>query len=283
MEATTRLLHSSALGGVVDFRCHCDHDRPSEREFTPMPSITFVRRGAFNYREGRHAEDFHSGVMLVSPRPAEYVVTHLRGIRDDCTIILLPRLHHGVDTPNHNRRFAALPVTPVLAHLHHALLAAAADGSRVRTDELLGALTDEVARLQGGGARPVPLDRRTLVRYHDTIDRAKEFIHDHHTRDLSLTEIARHACLSPFHFSRVFRRVTGSSPHRYLTAVRLDHAALLLRDTRRPVTDVSLSTGFNSLEHFIAAFRARFGQSPSAYRAAPQKSKFPQAGHSRGR
>jgi hypothetical protein len=81
MEATTRLLHSSALGSVMDFRCRCAHERPSEREYTPRPWITFVRRGAFNYREGRQASDFHSGVVLLGSGRAEYVVRPGRALR----------------------------------------------------------------------------------------------------------------------------------------------------------------------------------------------------------
>jgi AraC family transcriptional regulator len=166
-------------------------------------------------------------------------------------------------------------VTPTLAHLHHSILAATGTGvaSRLQADELMGALVQEVLCTKNGNT--AALDRTALVRYHDLIDRAKDFMHENHGGDLSLGAIAREACMSPFHFSRVFRRITGTSPHRYLTGVRLGHAALLLRDTSRSVTDICFTTGFNSLEHFIPAFRARYGMSPSAYRKAPEKSKNP--------
>ena len=242
-----------------------------------MPWITFVRRGAFNYREGRHAHDFHSGVVLLGSGRAEYVVTHFRGVRDECTIIVLPGLLANATTFAPDGRFVALPATPVLAHLHHSIRAATRTGgaARLQADELVGAVVREVVRLRGGGATSMALDRKTLVRYHDLIDCAKEFMHDHHARDVALAEVAHHACMSPFHFSRVFKRVTGMGPHRYLTGIRLERAALLLRDTPRSVTDICFTTGFNSLEHFIPAFRARYGMSPSAYRKTPEKSKNP--------
>ncbi|MDH4038193.1 MAG: AraC family transcriptional regulator [Candidatus Krumholzibacteria bacterium] len=267
MQATTRILHTSALGSVIDYQCHCDHDRPSAREYSPLPFIDFVYRGAFSYRSGRQSADFHSGVVLMSPHPSEYVVTHFRGVRDACTIVLLPGGFPDTATPARSS-FAALPRTPVAAYLHHALRdAAAARAPRLHVDELLASLIGEVTRSGRGTPVVTPLpDRAALVRYHDTIDCAKAFIHENHARDLSLAEVARHACMSPFHFSRVFKHVVGTSPHRYLASVRLDHAALLLRETQRPVTDICFSTGFNSLEHFIAAFRTRHGASPSAYR-----------------
>jgi AraC family transcriptional regulator len=89
--------------------------------------------------------------------------------------------------------------------------------------------------------------------------------------------------MSPYHLSRVFRNVTGIAPHRYLTAVRLRHAAAMLR-RGASVTYTCYATGFGSLSHFITAFGRRFGVSPSAvargarlpmHRVAPATPLFP--------
>jgi AraC-like DNA-binding protein len=94
--------------------------------------------------------------------------------------------------------------------------------------------------------------------------------HDYATalfdRPLGLDEIARVACLSPNHLLRTFRQVFGQTPHQYLTGVRLAEARRLLADTDRPVTEICLAVGFQSLGSFSWLFRRRVGRSPDAYR-----------------
>jgi AraC-like DNA-binding protein len=69
--------------------------------------------------------------------------------------------------------------------------------------------------------------------------------------------------MSVYHFARVFREMTGLPAHRYLTAVRLRHAAQRL-DEGDSVTHTCYAVGFASLSHFVTAFRKRFGVAPSA-------------------
>jgi AraC-like DNA-binding protein len=70
--------------------------------------------------------------------------------------------------------------------------------------------------------------------------------------------------MSPFHFARVFRDLTGVPPHRYLVNVRLTAAAAALREGAS-VTDTCFAVGFRSLSHFIHAFRQAYGVTPSAF------------------
>jgi AraC-like DNA-binding protein len=101
-----------------------------------------------------------------------------------------------------------------------------------------------------------------------TIERAKEFMNNYFHDDISLNVVARHCHTSPFHFSRLFKKITSNTPHQYLLHLRLSHAELLLRNTSKPITDICFSSGFNSLEHFATMFRSRFKKNPSAYRKA---------------
>jgi len=84
---------------------------------------------------------------------------------------------------------------------------------------------------------------------------------------LSLAELAQSAILSKFYFSRVFRSVTGTSPGRFLTAVRLFKAKQLLLETRLSVTDISYRVGYNSLGTFTSRFTRSVGVSPGRYRS----------------
>jgi AraC-like DNA-binding protein len=101
---------------------------------------------------------------------------------------------------------------------------------------------------------------RRMLRARDTIDRA-------FADPLDVPSLARVAHVSPAHFSRQFSATFGETPHRYLQRRRVERAMELLRETDRPVTEVCLDVGFNSLGTFSRTFRMIVGESPSGYRA----------------
>jgi AraC-like DNA-binding protein len=93
------------------------------------------------------------------------------------------------------------------------------------------------------------------------IARGREFLHAAAYDSVSLSEAARAACMSPFHFQRVFSQAFGVSPARYVSALRFERAARLL-SAGCPVTEVCLAVGFESLGSFSRGFRNYFGVSP---------------------
>jgi AraC family transcriptional regulator len=97
---------------------------------------------------------------------------------------------------------------------------------------------------------------------------AVELMHAHMHRDLALEEIASAAHLSPFHFARLFKKLTGATPHAYLASLRAARAQQLLAETDLPVTEVGARVGYMSSSHFARAFRQATGLSPRAYRKA---------------
>lgn len=97
---------------------------------------------------------------------------------------------------------------------------------------------------------------------------AVELMHAHMHRDLALEEIAAAAHLSPFHFARLFKKLTGAAPHAYLASLRAGRAQALLAETDLPVTEVGARVGYMSSSHFARAFRQATGLSPRAYRKA---------------
>jgi AraC-like DNA-binding protein len=101
--------------------------------------------------------------------------------------------------------------------------------------------------------------------------RGRDFLLERSADHVSLADVAREACLSPYHFHRVFHSAFRCSPHEYLTRRRLDGAARLLRETSRSVTDVCLDVGFESLGSFSTLFRRHFGVSPRVYRQSAGK------------
>jgi AraC family transcriptional regulator len=76
------------------------------------------------------------------------------------------------------------------------------------------------------------------------------------------------ACISPYHFVRTFKQVTGITPHQWLLRARLRAAAQRLVASRERITDIALDVGFEDLSNFVRSFRAEFGVSPRGYRLA---------------
>lgn len=89
---------------------------------------------------------------------------------------------------------------------------------------------------------------------------------DRYDEPLSLEEMADMAVFSRFYFSRVFRSITGTSPGRFLTAIRLYKAKNLLLETSMSVTDISYQVGYNSPGTFSSRFTRSVGISPARYR-----------------
>ncbi len=76
------------------------------------------------------------------------------------------------------------------------------------------------------------------------------------------------AYLSPFHFARLFKKLTGASPHAYLATLRVARAQTLLAETDLNVTEISARVGYGSPSHFTKAFRQATGLTPRAFRNA---------------
>lgn len=102
------------------------------------------------------------------------------------------------------------------------------------------------------------LDRR--------IRRSVELMHAQPDQELSLKDLAHASYLSPFHFSRLFKKITGVTPHNYLAHVRVVHAKRLLADPGLSITAVGARVGYLSASHFSQAFRLATGTTPRAFR-----------------
>jgi AraC family transcriptional regulator len=103
-------------------------------------------------------------------------------------------------------------------------------------------------------------------RTEQAVRRAVETMHTHLGEQLTIDDLAHAAIFSKFHFSRVFQRVTGLSPGRFLSALRIQEAKRLLRSTSRPVTEISFQVGYSSVGTFSSRFKATVGLSPTKYR-----------------
>lgn len=93
-----------------------------------------------------------------------------------------------------------------------------------------------------------------------------EYIHAHLDQSIKLADLADVAGMSQFHFSRLFKRSMGISPHQYLLQQRLEQAKQLLKGSKLAIAEIALQCGFNSQSHLSKHFREAIGMTPSDYR-----------------
>lgn len=96
------------------------------------------------------------------------------------------------------------------------------------------------------------------------------WIDEHAMENPSLTEIARQVGYSPHYCAEQFHKVTGITIKAYMAKRRLAFAALAIRDTSLPLTDIALDYGFSSQSALTRAFTEEFGCTPATYRKNPR-------------
>ena len=97
--------------------------------------------------------------------------------------------------------------------------------------------------------------------------RVLDYIADHLAENLSLSELAAVAGMSPHYFSELFKQSTGRAPHNYVLLQRIKRAKQQLRDPKRSVIEAGFEAGFQNPSHFARIFRKLAGITPSRFRA----------------
>jgi AraC-like DNA-binding protein len=119
--------------------------------------------------------------------------------------------------------------------------------------------------VSGGHLQPTPSP--AFVDPAQQIRSVLQFIEEQFAQPLTVEVLAARACLSPSHFSRVFRTFTGDTPIHALIRRRIAEADRLLREGRTSVSQAALQVGFTNFSYFARAFRSQQGVNPSAIRA----------------
>lgn len=220
--------------------------------------------------------DSYTGCVLVTKPGYEHTVTHTHAVPDECTIFefrddfykgLIDQygaLNFFRDEDLHSTLVKTSPVTELL---HFQIIRLAyTGGSRLEIDGLVISLLQKILSSVSDYKPDDRIDTRLKTRHLSTIEVAKHFIVENFADDISLTDIAGHCYVSPFHFSRLFKTFTGYSPHQFLLITRLQQAEILLRNTSQPIADIAFSCGFNGVEHFTAAFRQHYQLPPATFR-----------------
>ena len=131
---------------------------------------------------------------------------------------------------------------------------------------------ESVVKLLGIFAQHLSMLSNQVVVQHENaeppvITRAKEYIHEHQTEELSLGQVARAVNTSTFYFCKMFKKITGINFTDYLSRVRIEKSKNLLLNPSLRVSEIAFEVGFQSLTHFNRVFKKILGQSPTEYRA----------------
>jgi AraC-like DNA-binding protein/ligand-binding sensor protein len=98
------------------------------------------------------------------------------------------------------------------------------------------------------------------------ITRAKQFIQENHTEELSLGQVARAVNTSTFYFCKMFKKSTGVNFTEYVSRLRIESARNLLLNPNLRVSEIAYQVGFQSLTHFNRVFKKTVGEAPTHYR-----------------
>jgi AraC-like DNA-binding protein len=101
---------------------------------------------------------------------------------------------------------------------------------------------------------------------HVHVIKTKQYIEEHFSQNIKLTDIAAETYVSMYYLSHLFKEYTGYSPMNYLSSLRISKAQDLLAYSEYSISEISTIVGYDDLQHFSNAFKKRTGLSPRAYR-----------------
>lgn len=246
----------------------------SSKGYNDCLCVVIVKKGNFLFDLSKESYDMHTGHIIIDKPNYEY---RLRPASGECSIFNFSddfykqfiedlNLRHSFFFANTNILSLLLKSTPETEYLHYQIMKRVADAGKLEMDNLVLELLKQIVSTITNKSLDDELDASLKTHHLITIEKAKEYIHEKFSKDISLYEISNYSCVSPFHFSRIFKKFTSFSPYQYLVGIRLKHAEMLLRSSLMPVSEISFSSGFNSAENFATAFKQKYKMNPTQYR-----------------
>jgi AraC family transcriptional regulator len=161
------------------------------------------------------------------------------------------------------------PAAPLIRRIYARLKDHAATDPWLEDQFLaIAASLSRLHRRDGRHVELIPAKKpSTRMELYRRLLRGKDYMDSFFGARVHLEEVAAKACLSPFHFHRLFREVFRETPNQYLQRKRLAYAKRMLERGEHSITDVCLEVGFESITSFSGLFRRNFGCSPREYRS----------------
>lgn len=114
-------------------------------------------------------------------------------------------------------------------------------------------------------------------RYEDRLERVREYIYAHLDEELNFEHLAEIACMSPWHWHRIYKGIFGETITATVKRLRMHRAAADLANTPLKIEEVAKRSGYPNVQSFTRLFKAEFGMAPAAYRLGGSHTKFEQS------
>jgi AraC family transcriptional regulator len=216
---------------------------------------------------------YDAGEMILCQRHADY------WIRTDEAHRLTLRISDAAlrAASNEMSKDVELPGTPKLMDARIGALITAVNAERVEGFPSGRLFLDSVEQALAAALVDRYAVRRPSVRAYvsgltpASLRKVVELVHAKMESELTLREMAESANLSVAHFSQMFRKSTGESPHQFVLRQRVERGMEMLRAPEARVLDVAIACGFKTEQHFARMFRRLCGASPTQYRQDYQR------------
>jgi AraC-like DNA-binding protein len=273
---TARVLARGDGWRVSDVVCGAGpRDRPFEEQHSAA-CIAIVVEGSFQYQSSGGRELMTPGSLLLGNAGQYFHCGHEHGTGDRCVSFAYePRYFEcfvaEAGLKRRNARFSQLRVpavrelSPLVARTCARLAESKGRNSNsgnIEWEEISLELAGRTLEVAGGSK----LNPGTFPAAEARVTRVVRMIETRPELDYGLGVLAREARLSQFHFLRIFRQITGLTPHQYVRRTRLRRAATRLALEPAQVLDIALDSGFGDVSNFNHAFHAEFGVSPTSFR-----------------
>lgn len=283
----TEKLASSVAAGWTSLLLehHGGRDRCEPFETLPTPDQTLVvaMRGEHEvsvYRQGRwRSALYRPGVGGMTPGEQTSRIRwsgRHAGEPFSTAHLYLPQ-HHFQAVADHYRRIGQRVPTeplsalafndPAVSQVVVSLLDAMAAGAPdLLADAAAAWIAAHLLSHRGEWRHLADDDRHPGLLDDRRIARVVEYMSTHLSQPLTLDRLAAEACVSRFHFVRLFRGKVGATPHAYLLRLRIEAAKTALATTDLPVAQIASDCGYPRPANFAAAFARSVGMAPTAYR-----------------
>ena len=265
---------------LIDVHSGVSSSEPFTSVQTPDPRVGVSLSGRYSaelYIKGRWRHDRHTPGSITVRRTDEVSVCRFPKPQDAdyrAALIYIP-VGQLISAAEHYRRagqpleipeFNVIGRDPALAQMGLSLFEAMTHGADDLYAETAAAWI-AVHLLSRYGTHTNSEDRRSGGILTDArLARVIEYMSCHFAEPLTLEQLAAEACISKFHFVRLFRERVGQSPHRYLAELRLDAAQRMLISSELSIAEIAAECGYSTATHFSTAFARRFGMSPTSFR-----------------
>lgn len=259
------LLERESLS-VIEYRCSMGPDDTPFVEQHRCHSLSYIRNGSFGYGTRGQSHELVAGSVMVGHAGDEYVCSHAHHVcGDEClSFQLSPVLADELGVTKRALRVGCVAPRPELMVYGELAQAAGQGNNDIGIDEAALLFVGKFVQTISGTTQ---YQTSTTTRDRQRAVQSALWIDAHADRAIDLDTTAKAAGVSSFHFLRLFSNVLGVTPHQYLVRSRLRHAARLLADDTRSITNIALDVGFGDLSNFVRTFHRAAGVSPRRFRA----------------